>query len=146
EELEILFEYKRLEGKLLTIRKEHGFEALTRNSKTPEAKAIIKKYKAVMQREDVRRILEVANPLEPIERTLTIADSLGCDKELRVILITCQLYKLLCATRRPLNQTALQFFEQNVSMPAAKDFLYATQEKYLELERTEISTIMEIGR
>ncbi len=146
EELEILFEYKRLEGKLLTIRKEHGFEALTRNSKTPEAKAIIKKYKAVMQREDVRRILEVVNPLEPLERTLTIADSLGCDKELREILITCQLYKLLCATRRPLNQTALQFFEQNVSMPAAKEFLYATQEKYLELERTEISTIMEIGR
>ena len=146
EELKVLSDYRKLEGKLLTIRTEHGLEALMKNALNPAAKAIIKKYAAVMQREDVRKILETVNPLEPLERALAIADSLGCDKELREILITCQLYKLLCATRRPLNQTALQFFEQNVSMPAAKEFLYATQEKYLELERTEISTIMEIGR
>ena len=142
EELKDLFDYHRLITRLRAIGAEDGPAAMEKEAEKPETKAMIEKVAPIMRREDVERIIEVQKTLEPIERQLAIADSLGCDKELREILITRMLYRQLDHERSPLNETIMQFFEANVSLPAAKEFLHAKQQKYQALQQKEVSAIL----
>ena len=99
----------------------------------------VKLYDAVKQREDVKQVLKAEWPLFPIYHTLTILDSIGCDRDLRDIIITRQLYDYLDNTREPLKEPVMQYFEENVTLPAAKTFLRAEQDKYLAIQRRDIS-------
>ena len=93
------------------------------------------RYKAITSREDIKKVLTAERPLFPVYQTLAILDSIGCDRALRDIIITNKLYQIFDYSREPLSETAMQFFEANVSMPAAKSFLQAEQEKYLAIQR-----------
>ena len=102
-------------------------------------KECVKQCAALMERDDIKKAIEAEVPLMPLYQTLDILDSLGCDKDLCDIIIARGLYKTLDSNRTPLGETVIGYLEDNVGMPAAKDFLRAEQEKYLALQRRDIS-------
>ena len=103
------------------------------------AKDCVKLCQELFMHEDIKAALEETMPLVDIYQTLSIVDSLGCDQDMRDIITANKLYKWLDRERKPLSETTMQYLEENVKMLAAKDFLRAEQEKYLALQRKDIS-------
>ena len=102
-------------------------------------KECVKRCMALMERDDIKEAIQAEAPLMPLYHTLSILDSMQCDKELRDIIITRQLYKTLDNSRSPLSDFTMQYLEDNIKLPDAKDFLRAEQEKYLALQRKDLS-------
>ena len=94
------------------------------------------KLQAILERADISPL--VCSPMVKLFMTLNILDSVGCDKDLRDIIITNQLYKSIDHDRQPLNEATMAFFEENVSLPSAKDFLREQQAKYVALANKDI--------
>ena len=103
------------------------------------AKDCVKLCQELFKHEDIKAVLEETMPLVDLYRTLSIVDSLGCDQDMRDIITANKLYKWIDRERKPLGETTMQYLEENVKMPAAKDFLRAEQEKYLALQHRDIS-------
>ena len=132
----------------LDIIKQYGKEliAIHMQGKEDDAKAweefkpqdYKKQYEAITQREDVRQAIEAERMLFPLYHTLAILDSIGCDRDLRDIIATNELYGRLASFSEPLKEPVMQYFEENVTLPAAKSFLRAEQEKYLAIQRRDI--------
>ena len=99
----------------------------------------LKQYLEIIQREDIKKILDDEQELLPLYHTLAILDSLDCDKDLHDIIIAHALYAHLYNNRKPLKDFTMQYVEENVSMEAAKAFIRAEQEKYLAIQRRDIS-------
>ena len=100
---------------------------------------IVEQSTAILNREDINEILKAETPLFDLYKTLSIVDSLDCDSILRDIIITNKLYHKIDNDRQPLPETIMQYFEDNVTMPAAKEFLRAEQDKYLAILNKDIS-------
>ena len=96
-------------------------------------------YRAINEREDIGRVLEEETPLYYIYWALAALDSIGCDRDTHDIIITYMLQQIIDQNKEPLTETAMQFFEDNVTLPAAKSFLRAEQEKYLSIQRRDTS-------
>lgn len=109
------------------------------NQQAFNAKDCVKLCQELFMHEDIKAALEETMPLVDLYQTLSIVDSLGCDQDMRDIITANKLYKWLDHERKPLSETAMQYIEENVKMPAAKTFLQAEQEKYLALQRKDIS-------
>ena len=90
-------------------------------------------------REDVMKILEDEANLFGVYRLEIILDSLGCSQDLRDIIITNELFGQLDNYRQPLSDNVMNYLEENVKLPAAKAFLKDKQEKYLAIQRRDIS-------
>ena len=71
-------------------------------------------------------------------QTLNVLDSVGCDNELRDIIIANQLYNEIDHSREPLSKVVMDYFEEIVSMPPAKKFLRAEQAKYVAINNNDI--------
>ena len=99
----------------------------------------VKQVMTITGREDVMKILEDEANLFGVYRLEIILDSLGCDQDMRDILITSELFEMLDHERQPLSDNVMNYFEENVKMPAAKAFLKDKQEKYLAISRRDIS-------
>ena len=99
----------------------------------------VKQVLDITGREDVMKILEDEANLFGVYRLEIILDSLGCDQDMRDILITSELFEMLDHERQPLSDNVMNYFEENVKMPAAKAFLKDKQEKYLAISRRDIS-------
>jgi len=69
---------------------------------------------------------------------LNVLDSIGCDKVLRDIIITNRLYNSIDGNRQPLDETSMDFFEENVSLPAAKVFLREQQSVFVDIVNKDI--------
>lgn len=95
-----------------------------------------KKIQAILDREDISPV--ICSPMVDLFMVLNILDSVGCDKDLRDIIITNRLYKSIDRDRQPLNKETMEYFEENVSLPAAKDFLREQQAKYVALVNKDI--------
>ena len=102
-------------------------------------KDCVKKLQQVFKREDIQKILEAEMPLMNLYQTLSILDSLGCDQEMRDIVAAGKLYNELDHERKPLSEKAMEYIEDNIKMTAAKELLLAEQEKYIALQRRDIS-------
>lgn len=114
-------------------------EAIEKASEAYRQQDYVKQGIAIKEREDVRQIIEAESPLFWLYRIRSVLDSIGCDRDLHDIIITYFMYKRLDGTRQSLQDTVMQYFDENVSMPAAKAFLWRMQEKYLALRRRDIS-------
>lgn len=99
----------------------------------------VRKVMAIMEREDINQILKDEYPMFNIYRHESILDSLGCDQDLRDIIITNELFGQLDNYRQPLSDNVMNYLEENVKMPTAKAFLKDKQEKYLAIQRKDIS-------
>ena len=94
---------------------------------------------AILQREDIKNVRVAEAPLYGLYQTLAIADSLGCDSVLRDIIITHYFHNEIEHDVQPLAERSMLYFEENVTMPAAKEFLRAEQDKYLSILNKDIS-------
>ncbi len=94
---------------------------------------------AILDREDIHQVLVDETPLFEVYRALDRVDSVGGDQDLRDIIITSKLHQDIDHDREPLTDYVMRYYDENVKMPAAKDFLHAEQEKYLALHRKNIS-------
>ena len=146
----ILLRYSEMEAPILRRYREAGKVAITdeelaivechaaekAEAEKPEYE---KQYDNIIEREDVRQVLEAEGPLFPLYGTDIILDSIGCDRDLRDIVLTHNLYRDIYDNRRPFNASMMQYIEENISMPAAKAFLQAEQEKYLAIQRKDVA-------
>lgn len=90
----------------------------------------------IIEREDIKALLGFQ--MTNLFQTLNVLDSVGCDNELRDIIIANQLYNEIDHSREPLSKIVMDYFEEIVSMPAAKEFLRAEQAKYVAINNNEI--------
>jgi thiol-disulfide isomerase/thioredoxin len=100
---------------------------------------LVKQFSAIYEREDIEKAISDEYPLYKVYFVRSVLDSIGCDQDLRDIAIVNELYNKLDHSREPLNDNAMKYLEENVKMPAAKDFVRAQQEKYLAIQRRDIS-------
>ena len=90
----------------------------------------------IIEREDIKTVLGFQ--MTNLFQTLNVLDSVGCDNELRDIIITNQLYNEIDRSREPLSEAVMDYFEEIVSMPPAKEFLRAEQAKYVAINNNDI--------
>lgn len=91
----------------------------------------------IHSRADIKAI--ISTPLTELFMTLNILDSVGCDNDLRDIVLANCLYRSIDHTRQPLDKTTMDYFEEIVSLPAAKDFLREQQAKYIAIQDKDIN-------
>ena len=72
---------------------------------------------------------------------LAVLDSLGCDSQLRDIYIARSLYRLLDASRQPLNPAILTYAEQQVKTSGALSAVKTLNDKYVAIQNTDISKL-----
>ena len=100
---------------------------------------LAKREHEIIMREDVQKVIKEDYPLIPIYFALNVIGSLGCDQDMRDIVVTNELQKMIDQRREALSDHIMQFSNENVKMPAAKAYLNAQNEKYLALQRRDIS-------
>ncbi len=104
-----------------------------------ESQDYVKRYRTITGREDVKEILAKEYPLFSLYHTLNILDSVGCDSDLRDIIMTNHFYQRLEHDRQPLSDFVMKYVDDHVSIPSAKAFLHAHQQKYLDIQNKDIS-------
>ena len=70
---------------------------------------------------------------------LDILDSVGCDQNMRDIILANHFYESINRETMPFNESTMQYIDSNIKMPAAKALLHAEQEKFLALQRNDFS-------
>ena len=100
---------------------------------------LVKQFSAIYDREDVEKAIQEEYPLSFVYFSLCVLDSIGSDQDMRDIIIVNGLQKLIDQRREALSDHIMQFLEENVKMPAAKAYVKARNEKYLALQRRDIS-------
>ena len=91
----------------------------------------------IIERKDINDLI-MNSPLIRLFFTINVLDSVGCDSELRDIIITNLLYNEIDHSREPLSEVVMDYFEEIVSMPPAKEFLRAKQAKYVAINGNDI--------
>ena len=105
----------------------------------------IDEYADIISRQEIQKILfEDEVPMYDYNSMLNVPDSIGCDQDMRDILITRRLYFRNIKDYDTLTNCMMQFVEENVKMPAAKAFIKAEQEKLLALKRSTLSNATSI--
>lgn len=99
----------------------------------------MKKSAKILEREDIKKVLDDENSLFDLYIFLEIAESLNIDKETRDILVSRFLYGSMTDTGEPLNETAARYVDELVSQPSAKAAINTLQNKYLALAKKDVS-------
>ena len=110
-----------------------------RQVEAPEADECVLQGGKIFEREDIKAVLLEMGPMLSLYKTHNILDSLGCDQDLRDIIMAGEFYNSLDHERTPLSETAMKFMEDNTKMQFAKAFIKAEQKKFLALQRRDIS-------
>lgn len=100
---------------------------------------LCKQFGLLYGREDIKQALTEEYPLFWVDSQLSILDSVGCDQDLRDIIIANGLDKIMDGSREPLSDHVMEFLEENVKMSAAKAYVKATHEKYQAIMSRDIS-------
>ena len=72
-------------------------------------------------------------------QSLTIADSVGCDRTLRDIYLARQFYRAIDQSREPIPDAAVRMMDQEVHLPSAKAAVMTLQNKYLDIQQRDIT-------
>ena len=103
------------------------------------ASDLVKQFHQLYNRADIKKILTDERPLLGIYQQLSILDSIGCDQDLRDIAVASKISETIDQNRQPLSDFVMQYIQENVQLPAARDHLNAQQEKFLAIQRRDIS-------
>ena len=110
---------------------------------TKEEQEKMEEYKQkcleIFGREDIKKVLAVEEPLVDVYQMLDILDSVGCDQNMRDIILANHFYESINRETMPFNESTMQYIDSNIKMPAAKALLHAEQEKFLALQRNDFS-------
>lgn len=99
----------------------------------------MKKSVKILEREDIKKVLDDENSLFDLYIFLEIAESLNIGKETRDVLVSRFLYGSMTDTGEPLNETAARYVDELVSQPSAKAAINTLQNKYLALAKKDVS-------
>lgn len=97
-----------------------------------EGRKDIKTYHDISIRHsnEIRGALETKGTYESLE----MIDSVGCDKTLRDIHISRRLYRALDNSRKSLSGKLMELLENEISLPAARNYILQQNEKYVAME------------
>ena len=99
----------------------------------------VMKRNAVLQREDVAKVLQEEAPFFEIYKMQRVFDATGADQALRDIALAHHFYRQIDQTRKPLAPAMQAFYEQQVHLPAALAVVNTLNEKYAALERSDFA-------
>ena len=93
----------------------------------------------ILKREDVAKMMEEESKLMLLYATVEVADSFHISPQLREIVITQQLYRFMFNYSLPLNDIALKYLKDHVTMEFARQYILAMHEKLLAIQNKDIS-------
>lgn len=99
----------------------------------------VQQRNALLEREDVAKVLQDEVPLFEIYKILRVFDMTDTDQTLRDIVLAHYFYRQIDQTRKPLTPAMLAIFEQQVHLPAALAVVNAINDKYAALERSDFA-------
>ncbi|MBQ9525323.1 MAG: TlpA family protein disulfide reductase [Bacteroidaceae bacterium] len=144
EDLDIVDRYHKSTRNFMIISAEDK-EAIRKRDEIRKSDLAKREHEIIM-RDDVQKVIKEDYPLIPTYFALNVLDSLGCDQDLRDIVITSELQKMIDQGREALSDHIMQFFNENVMMLAAKAYVRAQNEKYLALQRKDISSSLKSAK
>ena len=99
----------------------------------------VQQRNALLNREDVVKVLQAEAPFFECYKTLNALDATGADQALRDIALAHHFYRQIDQTRKPLAPAMQAFYEQQVHLPAALAVVNTINEKYAALERSDFA-------
>lgn len=114
---------------------EKGWDAVDDETKSKWS-GFYEKLEAILGRADINSLIKM--PMVDLFMICNVLDSVGCNKDLRDLTIANNLYKSIDHDRQPLNDATMNYFEEIVSLPSAKDFLREQQSKYVAIQNKDI--------
>ena len=99
----------------------------------------VMKRNALLNREDVAKVLQEEAPFFEIYKMQRVFDATGADQALRDIALAHHFYRQIDQTRKPLAPAMQAFYEQQVHLPAALAVVNTLNEKYAALERSDFA-------
>ena len=99
----------------------------------------VQQRNALLEREDVAKVLQDEAPFFEIYKILRMFDTTGSDPVLKDIALAHHFYTQIDQTRKPLAPAMLSFFEQQVHLPAAIALVNTVNDKYVALERSDFA-------
>ena len=99
----------------------------------------VKQYFAIMERPDVKLVIEEESALTDVYYQLDAVESTNPDPVLADLATARKLYWMLNSFRKSLPPTALNYAQQEIKLPAALDIVKATNDKYVALEHQDLA-------
>ena len=96
-------------------------------------------YLAIMERPDVKAVIDEESPLVDIYYQLEAVESTHPDPVLTDLASTRKFYWMLNSFRKSLPPAALNFAQQEIKLPAALEIVKATNDKYIALEHQDLA-------
>ena len=101
--------------------------------------AIAKRATAILEREDIAKMLKDETPLINVYYAKHIADSMGCNQQQKDVIISKAFLEMLEGQAMPLNSYGLDLAEHGISSEIIREKVLAEHRKYLSLQNKDIT-------
>lgn len=101
--------------------------------------ALAKRATAILEREDIAKMLKDETPLIDVYYAQHIADSMGCNQQQKDVIISKAFLQMLERLAMPLNSYGLDLAEHCISSEVLREKVLAEHRKYLSLQNRDIT-------
>lgn len=101
--------------------------------------ALAKCATAILEREDIAKMLKDETPLIDVYYAQHIADSMGCNQQQKDVIISKAFLEMLERRAMPLNSYGLDLTEHGISSEVIREKVLAEHRKYLSLQNKDIT-------
>lgn len=101
--------------------------------------ALAKCATAILEREDIAKMLKDETPLIDVYYAKHIADSMGCNQQQKDVIISKAFLEMLERRAMPLNSYGLDLTEHGISSEVIREKVLAEHRKYLSLQNKDIT-------
>ena len=101
--------------------------------------ALAKRATAILEREDIAKMLKDETPLIDVYYAKHIADSMGCNQQQKDLIISKAFLEMLERRAMPLNSYGLDLTEHGISSEVIREKVLAEHRKYLYLQNKDIT-------
>ena len=101
--------------------------------------ALAKRATAILEREDIAKMLKDETPLINVYYAKHIADSMGCNQQQKDVIISKAFLEMLEGQAMPLNSYGLDLAEHGISSEIIREKVLAEHRKYLSLQNKDIT-------
>ena len=101
--------------------------------------ALVKRATAILEREDIAKMLKDETPLIDVYYAQHIADSMGCNQQQKDVIISKAFLQMLERRAIPLNSYGLDLAEHSISSEVIREKVLAEHRKYLSLQNRDIT-------
>lgn len=101
--------------------------------------ALAKRATAILEREDIAKMLKDETPLIDVYYAKHIADSMGCNQQQKDVIISKAFLEMLERRAMPLNSYGLDLTEHGISSEVIREKVLAEHRKYLSLQNKDIT-------